>query len=167
LVIHQRELKRTTNTGRLATAALTNHDFWVRGDLENPLEISRIFKAGYRPLLFYPAVDAHELTPELVAASPVPIQLIVPDGNWRQAGKLHYRYRELDAVPRVKIGMPNQAREHLRAEREGTPEGLSTLEAIARAFAILEGAQVGDALLNLYLEKLRRTLDGRGRHSPS
>jgi DTW domain-containing protein YfiP len=41
-------------------------------------------------LLFYPRADAVELDRELVCQDPRPIQLIVPDGTWRQARKIHY-----------------------------------------------------------------------------
>jgi DTW domain-containing protein YfiP len=39
-------------------------------------------------LLFYPSEDAVELDKELVAQDQKPIQLIVPDGTWRQASKV-------------------------------------------------------------------------------
>ena len=42
------------------------------------------------------------------------------------------------------------------------PEGMSTLEAIARAIGILESREAEAQLLALYSEKLNRTLRGRG-----
>jgi DTW domain-containing protein len=165
LVIHVKELKRTTNTGRLALAALTNSEMYVRGETEHPLDFVRLLRPDHQPLLFFPADDAVELSSSFVTKFDKPIRLIVPDGNWRQASKIHYRHRELDGVPRVKISAPNLATQHLRAEN--TPEGMSTLEAIARAYAILEGDDVGERLLALYQEKLKRTLLGRGTYLKS
>lgn len=161
LVIHSKELKRTTNSGRLAIHALSNSEMIVRGakaDLDSaPREI---LKAGFTPLLFFPADDATELTEDFVRGLAKPVQLIVPDGNWRQASKVHSRIPEFASVRRVKISAANEGLAHLRAEHR--PEGMSTLEAIARAIGIIESREAEAALLRLYSEKLRRTLLGRG-----
>ncbi len=42
LVIHHRELKRTTNTGRLATQALVNSEMHIRGQKDEPLDLSSL-----------------------------------------------------------------------------------------------------------------------------
>lgn len=160
LVIHAQELKRTTNTGALALKGLVNSEMRVRGEGRERLDLSDLLQDSYRTLLFYPADEARELTPELVAEDPRPIQLIVPDGNWRQAGKVHYRHSELKDVPRVVITETNLARHHLRAEH--TENGMSTLEAIAKALGVIEGEKASGPLLALYRAKLERTLAGRG-----
>lgn len=161
LVIHRRELKRTTNSGGLAVRALVNSEMRVRGSQDREvLDLSDLLELPYRSLLFYPGEGAQELTPQLVAQSPLPIQLIVPDGNWRQASKVGIRHPELSALPRVKLSAINTATQHLRKEHR--PEGMSTLEAIARALAIIEGDEKVQPLFELYQEKLKRTLAGRG-----
>jgi DTW domain-containing protein YfiP len=158
LVIHAKELKRTTNTGRLAVRALVQSEILVRG-LE-PLDLTANLKTGYRPLLFFPVEGARELTPELVAESPLPIQLIVPDGNWRQASKVAIRHPEIAHVERVMISSRNTGSQHLRQEH--TPEGMSTLQAIAQALRRTEDEAAYQALEDLYQAKLRATLKGRG-----
>lgn len=160
LVVHIKELKRTTNTGRLAVKCLKNSEMKVRGDQNNALDLSSVLIPAFRTVLFYPSDDAQELTPEFVAADPRPLQLIVPDGNWRQASKVHYRHEELRDVPRVKIGTPNTETRHMRIEN--IPEGMATLEAIAHALRIIEGEEVGQKLLQFYNAKLEATLKGRG-----
>ncbi len=160
LIIHAKELKRTTNTGRLALLALTNSEMQVRGQGKTPTALTSLLRSDYRTLLFYPSNEAIDLTPEFVLQSSLPIQLIVPDGNWRQASKVHYRHPELSEVPRVMISTPNLALDHLRAEN--TEHGMSTIQAIAMALGIIEGKEVGDTLMNLYLKKLEQTLIGRG-----
>ena len=90
-----------------------------------------------------------------------PVNLIVPDGNWRQASKVHRRHPELGALPRVKLSQPNVGTDHLRTEH--FLEGHSTLEAIAMAFEVLESEAVGLALTALYRAKLAATLAGRPR----
>lgn len=163
LIIHAKELKRTTNTGRLALKALSNSEMIVRGLDHSPLDLSHLISEEYRTLLFYPSDDAVELNEDLVKESSLPIHLIVPDGNWRQASKVHYRHRELDNVLRVKISAPNIATFHMRAET--TEAGMATLEAIAHAMGIIESETVKEKLLKFYKRKLEETLRGRGQKS--
>src|SRR5258706_2662360 len=161
LVVHVNELKRSSNTGRLALKALVNSEMRVRGESRETLDLADLLTARYRTFLFYPAVDAVELDQELVAREPTPIQLIVPDGTSRQASKVLYRHRELKDLPRVKIGAPNLEKFHLRAQHK--PEGMATLQAIAHALGGIEGEAVKADLLKVYNAKLERTLIGRGR----
>lgn len=163
LVIHQSELRRTTNTGTLAVRALVNSQVFVRGQIGKPLDLSSNLTADYRSVLFYPSDNAVELTTEFVQESPLPIQLIVPDGNWRQASKVHYRHSELKDLPRVMIKSANPETQHLRAE--STREGMATLQAIAFAMGVIEGESVKSELLSLYKLKLERTLRGRGENT--
>lgn len=160
LVVHAKELKRTTNTGRLAIEALVNSEMRIRGADQNALDLSDLLTPEYRTVMFYPSDDARELTAEFVAEDPRPIQLIVPDGNWRQASKVHYRHHELKDVPRVMIKTPNQSPVHMRAEN--TPEGMATLQAIGEAIGIIEGEAAKEPLMKLYRAKLEGTLQGRG-----
>jgi DTW domain-containing protein YfiP len=160
LVIHAKELKRTTNTGRLAIAALENSAMFVRGAESGALDMTPTLGDAYRSLVFFPADDALDLTEEFVHSDPRPIHLIVPDGNWRQAAKVHSRQPELRDLPRVMIKAHNTSKFHLRAE--STPEGMATLQAIAYALGVIEGEDVKTQLLELYERKLRGTLIGRG-----
>jgi DTW domain-containing protein len=161
LIIHNRELRRTTNTGMLAHQILQNSESFIRGLENQPLDFKKILLPNFQNLLLYPADDAIELSSfeKSKDNSLLPINLIVPDGNWRQAGKVHYRYSELDGVPRVKFSEKNLNTEHLR--RENSEIGMSTLEAIAKAFAILESLEVGNELMRIFLLKRERTLAGR------
>jgi hypothetical protein len=45
---------------------------------------------------------------------------------------------------------------------ETTEAGMATLEAIAHALGIIEGAEIKDELLRFYQRKLEETLKGRG-----
>ena len=160
LVIHTSELTRRSNTGLLALKALVNSEMRVRGESAEPLDLNDLLTPQYRTWLLYPARDAVELTPELVAEEQRPIQLIVPDGNWRQAGKVHYRHRELRRVPRVMISAPNTSKFRLRCQHRR--EGMATLQAVAHALGIIEGDSVKAELLKLYQLKLKQTLVIRG-----
>ena len=160
LIVHVNELKRSSNTGRLALRALVNSEMRVRGETREPLDLSDLLTDRYRTFLFYPSVDAVELDHELVAQDGRPIQLLVPDGTWRQARKVHSRHRELKDVPRVKISAPDISKFHLRAQHR--PEGMATLQAIAHALGVIEGDLVKAQLMKLYDAKVERTMLGRG-----
>lgn len=164
LVVHAKELKRTTNTGRLAIRCLANSEMYIRGQERETLDLSHLLSDGYQPLFFYPTEDATELTKEYLLPFSKPIHLIVPDGNWRQASKVHIRHKELSSIPRVKISVHNSAAAHLRAEHMS--EGMATLEAIAHAMKIIEGVDVFQSLIGVYNAKLARTLQGRGLKTP-
>jgi DTW domain-containing protein YfiP len=165
LIVHVNELKRSSNTGRLALRALVNSEMRVRGETREALDLRDLLTHRYRTFLFYPSVDAVELDNELVAQERTPIQLIVPDGTWRQASKVHHRHHELKDVPRVKISTPNSSKFHLRAQHK--PEGMATLQAIAHALGVIEGDLVKAQLMKLYHAKLERTLLARGLFSGS
>jgi DTW domain-containing protein YfiP len=160
LVIHHRELARSSNTGLLALRALVNSGLRVRGESREALDLSDLLSPRYRTLLFYPSAAAVELDRDLVYQDPRPIQLIVPDGTWRQARKIHSRHPELRDIPRVKISAPNHASFQLRAQSR--PEGMATLQAIASALGIIEGDLVAAQLMKLYRARLDRTLSARG-----
>ncbi len=160
LVIHANELKKSSNTGRLALRALVNSEMRVRGELGEPLDLSDLLGDGYRTFLFYPSRDAVELNESLLRNDPRPVQLIVPDGSWRQAGKLLYRHPELKDVPRVKLGDSKTPKYYLRAQHR--PEGMATLQAIAHGLGVIEGARVEAELMKLYDAKIERTLMAKG-----
>ena len=160
LVIHHRELSRSSNTGLLAHQSLINSEVRIRGESREALDLSGLLSQEYRSLLFYPSADALELDGELVCLDSRPIQLIVPDGTWRQARKIHSRHPELKDVPRVKISTPNHGTFQMRTQSR--PERMATLQAIACALRIIEGDLVAARLMKLYHARVDRTLRARG-----
>jgi DTW domain-containing protein YfiP len=159
-VIHHRELSRSSNTGLLALRALVNSEMRIRGEGREALDLKDLITLQYRTFLFYPSGDAAELDEALVMQERTPIQLLVPDGTWRQARKIHSRHPELRDLPRVKISTPNNSTFQLRAQTR--PERMATLQAIAQGLGIIEGDLVRIQLMKLYRAKIERTLKGRG-----
>lgn len=157
LVIHRAEDRKTTNTGRLAAACLVNSEIVVRGHATDH-EPALPAPAGSRVLLLYPAPDAVPLT-ELAPVNE-PVTLVVPDGNWRQASKVRKRVPGLAAVTCVTLPPGEPSIYRLRAEAHA--HGLATLEAIARAFGILEGEHVRRAIEVPFRAMVERTLWTRG-----
>ncbi len=100
--------------------------------------------------------------PQFVGSSR-PITLFVPDGTWRQASKVRRRVPCLADVPLVSLPQGSATTYRLRHEpRDG---GLATMEAIARAFGILEGEAVQQALERVFRIMVERTLWSRGQLS--
>ncbi len=157
LVIHRFEDRKPTNTGRLATECLPNSEVIMRG-VEARARECFVPLTDSLPLLLFPFGNATPIT--RFANTSEPVTLVVPDGNWRQASKIPKRVPGLRDVPCVSLppGPPSLYR--LRAEAHET--GLSTLEAIARALGILEGAEVQRALEHVFLAMVERTLWARG-----
>lgn len=153
LLIHHTEVRKPTNTGHLAVRSLPNSTMIVRGKDETPT--APIDFGDTEPVFLYPHEDARPVEPVSH-----PVTLIVPDGNWRQAGKVRARVAGLSKVRCVTLppGPPTIYR--LRSEQH--PAGLATLEAIARAMAVLEGPHVHDALMHLFRIMVERTLWVRG-----
>jgi DTW domain-containing protein len=157
LVLHRYEERKSTNTGQLAASCLENSTVVVTGDPQRPLPGS-LLREGEQPLVLFPSPDARPIGD--FVRSERPIALIVPDGNWRQGGKVRSRVPGLADVPCVSLPEGPGTSYRLRAEqREG---GLATLEAIARALAVLEGDDVAEAMLAVFRVMVDRTLWTRG-----
>jgi DTW domain-containing protein YfiP len=87
--------------------------------------------------------------------------LIVPDGSWRQARKAVVREPDLASARKVMLpagGPPSEYQ--LRAEPD--EQSVCTYEAVARAFGVLEGAQVQVELERLFRVMVGRSLWARG-----
>ncbi len=162
--MHYRELSLTTNTARLAELALTQCEVRVRGKREKPVDALDLANdPTIYPLLLYPTEEATELTSESQTRADQlgrRITLIVPDGNWRQGGKVHRRTPGLENVEAVKLPAGPLSEYLLRSEPR--PECVSTFEAIARALGILEGKAIEDQLMEYFRAKVDRMLWARG-----
>lgn len=157
LIIHRREDRKPTNTGRLATACLANSEVIVRGHQSSP-SAPFTWDSSTEPLLLFPRDGAIPIAK--FASSKRPVTLIVPDGTWRQASKVRHRVPGLLDVPCVSI--EPDAPTAYRLRNEPRVHGLATMEAIARAFGVLEGADVRNAMERVFRTMVERTLWSRG-----
>jgi DTW domain-containing protein len=156
LIIHRYEARKPTNTGQLAAACLTNSSVLVRGHAGAPSAAPDF--ADTQPLLLFPAADAVPLTAAAVGARPV--TLVVPDGTWRQAARVRTRVPGLASLPCVTLPAGPSSAYGLRSESHDG--GLATIEAVARAFGILEGLQIQQAIERVFLAMVERTRWARG-----
>ena len=153
LVIHRLEARKTTNTGRLATLCLPNSVVLERGHENTPDILAPELLDGAALLFPYPeAIPITTIDP--------PRSLIVPDGTWRQASKMRQRVTGLKDIPCV--ALPPDVPSEYRLRSEAHPHGLATIEAIARALGVLEGAVARRALERALKIMVERTLWARG-----
>jgi DTW domain-containing protein YfiP len=138
--MHHKEVKTTSNTGQLAVQSLLNSELRIRGRPHELTKTDDLMHPDRDTLLLYPAENAQTLTPEFVKTLRRPLTLIAPDGSWRQASKVAFREPGLKHALRVKL--PEGPPSEYRLRREPKPEGLATIEAIARArITIPSGAE--------------------------
>ncbi|MFN7950683.1 MAG: tRNA-uridine aminocarboxypropyltransferase [bacterium] len=160
VLLHHREARKPSNTGRLATQCLTRSTLEIVGQRHRLIEPPRI--GDEVPLLLFPDDDAVPIT--RYASCEKPIALFVPDGNWHQAKKMRRRGPGLAEFTCVTLPDPGRSEYRLRAEPWAG--GLATLEAIARTLGILEGAAgpaIEAAMLGVFRVMVERTLWFRGR----
>jgi DTW domain-containing protein YfiP len=164
IFMHFREISLTTNTARLARAALKKCEIRVRGRQANPVDAFDLARdPTLAPYVLYPSDDSVELSPDHAArgrAEGKTLTLIVPDGNWRQGAKAVKRTPGLEGVPCVRIPLGPPSEYVLRSAPRA--DYVSTYEAIARALQVVEGRDVHDRLMEYFRMKIDRTLWARG-----
>jgi len=165
LILHQLEVSKTTNTGRLATRCLPNSRIVIRGQGE-PVPNETLWPATHQPILLFPCEGAQPLE-RVMARQPVdakPFALIVPDGTWTQASRARRRIPCLTQIPAVTITSDGPSMYKLRTANE--PGQVCTMEAIALAMEQLEGsngANVRNQLQRILHTMVDRTMWTRGR----
>jgi tRNA-uridine aminocarboxypropyltransferase len=160
VVIHFSDVTRTTNTGKWIPLVLTNSEVLVRGQQEAPLDITRALQPGYQDVLLFPSSDSVPLTPDFLESLAAPVNLIVPDGNWNQAGKMVRREKQLDHLPRVHLPIDKPSRYRLRTAARD--HWISTFEAIARSLGVLESPGLQKRLEHFFDVAVERILFLKG-----
>ena len=152
VIRHWKERNKPSNTARLANLAIPNlrivdygapGTVWSPGTLDLP-----------EPALLFPGTN----TPPL---DYIPQTIVVVDGSWPQARKLVNKLPELSTMPRIEVAQ--SARQPVRLRQPPFPEGMSTIEAIARLLDQLSGPGTGEPLDALYQQVVASTIAARGR----
>ncbi|MEZ4743491.1 MAG: tRNA-uridine aminocarboxypropyltransferase [Bdellovibrionota bacterium] len=166
LLIHRSELHKTSNSGRLACSSLKNQEMHIVGDEVKPVNWQDLYLSDYENLLLFPSEEARVLSDEYVETLQKPVRLIVLDGNWGQATRMHRRIKKANiAFKHVTLPRGNPSEYRLRTAPE-RPQGLSTLEAIARALSILDGDKnIMSHLMQIFRIMVTRNLFARGKLS--
>ena len=162
LVTHVCEMRKPTNTGRLAVACLSNALLLERGQRNGALT-SIPCAPDSQILLLYPAPEAIRLD-QWKAVQPSPtrqVTLVVPDGTWRQTRRVRYRIPGLEKAPAVCL--PPGLSSSYRLRQTGPSQRLATLEAIAHALRVLGETEVAERLLYIFQVVVDRALWSNGR----
>ncbi|MET0404514.1 MAG: tRNA-uridine aminocarboxypropyltransferase [Cystobacter sp.] len=149
LLQHGMEARKKSNTGGVAALALVNARLLTYGSPVEPLEVSLLTEPG--TWLLYP--DGPRPPPD----APAPRQLVVLDASWSQARRMTQRLAVLHTLPRLALPPPEPGM--LRLRDPSHPSGMSTLDAIARAVAMLEGPEAAAPLERLAALRVQRIAD--------
>lgn len=152
IVRHVREAEKSTSTARIAQLALPNLKLIEFND--DPT----LADGALAPLLNGAAL----LFPtEGESANPAEVrQLVVLDGTWRQTRKMAKKLTALSSLPR--LALPPKPEAPLRLRESPTPEGRSTIEALADALELIEGAATAAPLNALHQLFVERVFKARG-----
>ena len=162
IVIHRTEIIRPSNSGQLAAACLKYSDLVLYGNPDHFIDWSSIARQGYQPAILFPE-GILTLTADMAAGAP--LQLIIPDGNWRQAGRMFRRLIVKQKLTGLRLPVSGPSAYQLRRRPEHQ-ESQSTFEAIIRALEILEGAHVAEPLQEVFGRFISRHLVSRGKIHP-
>lgn len=145
-VQHVMEARKRSNTGGLAALALVNARLLTHGSPAEALDTAVLSEPG--TWLMFP--DGPTAQPD----APPPRQLVVLDGSWSQARRMTQRIPELRALPRLVLPPPEPGL--LRLREPTHPSGMSTLDAVARAVALLEGPEAAAEMERLAALRVQR-----------
>lgn len=124
VVMHQLEMKKSTNTGRLAVRCLDNSTL-----VSHDVDLDRVLPA--RAVVLFPVAGAQPIADFAGTGA----TLIALDGNWRQAARMRKKFATR-GIPFV-TAPPGPTTYALR--KSAHPLSMSTFEAIARSLAVLDG----------------------------
>ncbi|GHG77194.1 tRNA-uridine aminocarboxypropyltransferase [Comamonas sp. JC664] len=146
LLQHVMEIAKKSNTGRVAALALVNSKLIIHGSPSGDFDMELLSEPG--TWLLYP--DGPSAPPD----APPPRQLVVLDASWSQARRMTQRVPVLRTLPRLALPAPEPGL--LRLREPSHPSGMSTLDAVARAVAALEGPDVAEPLEQLAALRVQR-----------
>jgi len=148
VIQHVLEQGQPSNTVRPAMELLTRLELRPYGAKDTPLELGDLDGAW----LLFP--DGKPLEP----GEPLPSTLVFLDGSWSQARRMSQRLPQLRGLRRWTLPPPAER----RSLRAAPPGGMSTLETIAEALALLEGEEVAREVRAVHERLVQKQLTDRG-----
>ena len=149
VLIHRKEKFLPSNTANLLARNFPNNiKMLTQGEPDPNKRQEFKFTDGHYPLFLYPDENAIELNQKLLNDIASPIELIIPDGTWRQARKMKRRIPNLSSVISVKLTGDFQSSYSLRKQKYDN--GLCTYEAAAKALGIIEGKELEKKMLKQF-----------------
>lgn len=156
LLTHFKELPKPSNTGRLVLEVLGDAAEQIRWDrLTPPARLVEEIRQGGVALL-YPGIHG-EPAGDLSGIR----QVIIIDGTWHEARKIHQRSPYLRQVPRITLTPQHPSRYNLRKNQKEA--GLCTAECVIEILRNSGNQLLADRLEERFLaclKPLRRNDDG-------
>ncbi len=158
---HPRERFHAVGTERIARLGLTNIRVELLAPWSDAGEARRLIPDG--AALLYPGPGARDLAG--LPQSERPKHLVMIDGTWWQAKKVHDAHTWLHELPQVSLTPSEPSRYRLRREPKATY--VATIEAIVQALRILEPQTHGlDGLLQSFAVMIERQAQFQIRPAP-
>lgn len=141
MVMHHAERFLASNTAFLVQRVLANSTIHIRGVPEKKFNPVDVLISNCDHLYLFPYDDAISLDDYIkqrrTKIIQKPMQLIVPDGSWRQARKIRNREDWGENLVNVKLPTLERTSRYL-LRKQHRHDGLSTFEAISEALQILD-----------------------------
>lgn len=148
VVMHDHEMRKPTASAILALNSLSNSELRIYGKQDQPLNLNQLDDPHRRLLVLFPDPSAATLSPGLLAEDKRPISLLVPDGTWRQV--LNMRRHVLCLPFAETVQLPTGPCGEWTIRKTTCAHQLSTFEAIARAYGIIEFPQIQNQLEDIF-----------------
>ncbi|MBL8027109.1 MAG: DTW domain-containing protein [Fibrobacteres bacterium] len=151
LILPQKELLRITNTGRLTSLCLTNHRIIEKKGTGTNYKPEEIRSDDYVNMILYPDAG-QQLTKTFIEKLSKPVNLIVPDGTWRQTRKIFRTEKILHSI--TQVSLPKEDNDFNFVRKPQNDFYFSTFEAVIRALRIIEDEEVYKKLKNVLNEMI-------------
>ena len=154
VVRHERESWKSTGTARIAALAMPSLRILDFKENAEPARSELPALVGPGTHLLFPTDESAPWDGTAVS------RLVLLDGTWRQVRRMYAKLPALHGVP--KLALPEKLMKVLRLRDSKFEAGRSTLEAIAEAIALLEGAPMAAPLHALHAAYVERVFRARG-----
>ena len=157
IVMHHTERWLTSNTAHFASLVLPSCEIIERGVLDSPIP-EDIFSCPDTDYLYlFPTEDS--LPIREFAKTKKTVHLVVPDGSWSKAKKIHKRENIFKAMPKyhlIDVGTSNY-----QLRKSPGENFLCTYEVVANASEALDNSVVKDQMLEVFDVFVKRVLMSR------
>ncbi len=156
IIMHYTERWLTSNTAYFAAKLLDNCEIIERGNIGTQIPVDDYLSEEFDYLYLFPTEDSRPIDE---FKSDRPIHLVVPDGSWSKAKKIHKRERIFKCMPKYHLRDVGLSNYHLR--KSPGEDYLCTYEAIAHALASLGEVDTKSQMLDFFDTFVQRVLASR------
>lgn len=157
IVMHYSERWLTSNTAYFANLVLNRSKIIERGNLDAPIDEYEFNDPDTDYIYLFPTEDSKPLT-EFVQTKPKAC-LVVPDGSWSKAKKIHKREAIFKDMP--KYHLVNIGHSNYKLRKSPGEDFVCTYEAIAKSMGILESKSIEEGMLKFFSVFVDRVLKSR------